>query len=310
MFTAGKNHFMSRFGYASLMGIMKNYEVINPFVTQSNDAFRRLKKGFEAPVAIVTSLGISEEMPSRNRTILIGVIRDVENPYATRFELRSPNPHTNTYLCISTMLLAMLDGIKYAVINGKNEDDLLKELSKEPGEEADYLEKSRAYRSEKDVFEDFTDKEREEYFGCVPETVFENVQSFDRYPEKVEVLKAGGILNEKIINSYRLAVTKKWLLEVEHRIIPRFTDEIKEMRMVHHAESASDLDITNWMKIRELRQILAVDVSDRQSIFTKIRNAIKRGNYNEVSDLQKEMYSLMDTLRTSYRRYKRNILDI
>lgn len=309
LFSAGNDHFMSRFGYASLMGILKNYEVINPFVAQSNDAFRRLKKGFEAPVAIVTSLGISTEIPSRNRTILVGVIRDVENPYATRFELRSPNPHTNTYLCITSMLLTMLDGIKYAVNNGKNEDDLLKELSKEPGESAEYLEKGRAYRSEKDVFEDFSDEEREEYFGEVPETVYENVLAFDKYPEKVQVLENGNILNEKLVNSYRLAVTKKWLLEVEYRIIPNFTNEIRDMKMVHHAETASDLDLTNWMRIRELRQMLATDKSDKPSIFTKIRKAIKSEDYKIVSDLQIEMYRLMDELRNDYRRYKRNIMD-
>lgn len=36
--------------------------------------------------------------------------------------------------------MAMLDGIKYALENNKTEDDLLAELSKKPGEEADYLE--------------------------------------------------------------------------------------------------------------------------------------------------------------------------
>ena len=74
------------------MGLLKNYEVINPFVSATNDAFNRLKPGYEAPVCIVTSLGRSLNEPSRNRTVLAGLIRDNKNPLATRFELRSPNP--------------------------------------------------------------------------------------------------------------------------------------------------------------------------------------------------------------------------
>ncbi|MDU7110449.1 MAG: glutamine synthetase, partial [Clostridium perfringens] len=162
LFNPTKNHFLSKIGYGSIMGILKNYEVMNPFISATTDSLKRLKPGFEAPVCIVTSLGQSPEVPSRNRTILAGLIRDPHNPLATRFELRSPNPFTNTYLCIASSYMAMLDGIKYALENNKTEDDLLAELSKKPGEEADYLEKSRAYRSEEDVFEDFTDSQRNE----------------------------------------------------------------------------------------------------------------------------------------------------
>ena len=148
LFTATKKHFLSPIGYASVMGILKNYEVINPFISRSNDSLKRLQPGFEAPICIVTSLGHTIESPSRNRTILMGLIRDLNNPYATRFELRAPNPHSNTYLALANLYQAMLDGIIYAIKNNKNEDELLSELSKKPGEEAIYLEKSRAYRSE------------------------------------------------------------------------------------------------------------------------------------------------------------------
>ena len=32
-----------------LMGILKNYEVVNPIVSATTDAFNRLRPGFEAP---------------------------------------------------------------------------------------------------------------------------------------------------------------------------------------------------------------------------------------------------------------------
>ena len=51
------NQFLSPVGFGALMGLLKNYDVVNPFVSSSNDALNRLKPGFEAPVCTVTSLG-------------------------------------------------------------------------------------------------------------------------------------------------------------------------------------------------------------------------------------------------------------
>jgi glutamine synthetase len=72
-----KKDFMSVIGYGAIMGLLKNYEVINPFVSATNDSLNRLKPGFEAPICVVTSLGHKPEIPSRNRTVLAGLIRDL-----------------------------------------------------------------------------------------------------------------------------------------------------------------------------------------------------------------------------------------
>jgi glutamine synthetase len=310
LFTATTNHFMSAIGYASVMGILKNYEVINPFVSATNDSLRRLKPGFEAPVCIVTSLGHSIEMPSRNRTILIGLVRDTENPLATRFELRAPNPHTNTYLCIATLYMAMMDGIKYAIENGKTDDELLAELSKKSGEEAEYLEKDRAYRSEEDVFEDFTAEEREKFFGKAPATVYENLSAFDSYPEKLNALKAGDVLSDKLVNSFKLAVTKRWLTEISTRIIGNYSDEIRSCKMLHSLDKALDLDVSNWMAINNLRYYLMKDSYTEKSLFTRIKEAVESGDYALVSTLQIELDDKMKELRERYSNYKKNLLDI
>lgn len=310
LFASPNNHFLSTFGYASVMGILKNYEVINPFVSSTNDSLRRLKPGFEAPVCIVTSIGHSVEVPSRNRTILIGVIRDLQNPLATRFELRSPNPHTNTYLAVASLYMAMIDGIKYAVTNGKTEDDLLNELSKKPEDTADYLEQGRAYRSEEDVFEDFTEEEREKFFGKAPATVYENLKGFDKYPEKKAILKDGDVLNEKIINSFVLGTTKRWIVEINNRIISNYSDEIRSYKMLHSTNTALDLDVANWMKINELRHYLMKDTYSKQSLFTRIRIATENSNYEEVSNLQLELDEKIKLLRDLYSSYKKNLLDI
>jgi glutamine synthetase len=249
-------------------------------------------------------------MPSRNRTILMGLVRDIENPLATRFELRAPNPHTNTYLCLATLYMAMIDGVKYAITNGKTEDELLAELSKKPGEEASYLGKERAYRSEEDVFEDFTEEERIKYFGKAPATVYENLAAFDKYAEKLEVLKAGDVLNDKLINSFRLAVTKRWLTEICGRILANYSDEIRSYKMLHSLDKALDLDVSNWMVINNLRYYLMKDSYTQKSLFTRIREAADAKNYNEVSNLQIELDSKMKVLREIYSNYKKNLLDI
>jgi glutamine synthetase len=310
LFAPTKKHYMSIFGYASIMGVLKNYEVINPFVSSTNDSLRRLKPGFEAPVCIVTSLGHSVDVPSRNRTILAGLIRDINNPLATRFELRAPNPHTNTYLAVAALFMAMTDGIKYAVSNGKTEDELLAELSKKPGNQADYLEKGRAYRSEEDVFEDFTDAEREEFFGKAPATVYENLCAFDRYPEKAAVLKAGDVLTEKLINSFRMATMKKWLVEINNRILNNYTMEIRACRMIHQADKALDLDVANWMKINELRLYLMKDTYAKKSLFTRIKDATEAKDYDAVSALQLELDAKIKELREVYSAYIKNLIDI
>ncbi len=148
--------FLSEIGFGAVMGLLKHWEAVGPFVTCSSDAFNRLKPGFEAPVCAVTSLGHDVTLPSRNRSVLAGLVRDLDNPLATRFEVRAPNPHTNSYLAMAAMYLAMLDGITHALENGRTTKELEGETSKRPGEQALYLDAARAYRTEEDVFEHFT----------------------------------------------------------------------------------------------------------------------------------------------------------
>ena len=100
-----------------------------------------------------------------------------------------PNPHSNTYLTMAVSYLAMLDGVIYALENNKTQDELLAELSKKPGEKFDYLRVDRAYRSELDVFEHYTEEERETLFGKAPATIYENLKQLDDYKEKLEILK-------------------------------------------------------------------------------------------------------------------------
>ena len=222
--TDTEKQFMSPIGFGAMMGMLKHYDVINPFVSSTNDSLNRLKPGYEAPVCTVTSLGHNAGMPSRNRTVLLGLVREIGNPMATRFELRSPNPKSNTYLVIAASYMAMLDGIKEALENGKTPEELEKSISKEYGEEDFYLDKDRMYRSEKDVFDEYTEEERDKFFGRAPRTVWENLQAFEKYPEKLEIFKRDDVMTDIALKSYKAAVLEQWATELHNRIVPDTMD--------------------------------------------------------------------------------------
>lgn len=300
--------FLNKFGWGALMGMLKNYEVINPFVTSTNDAFNRLKPGFEAPICTVASLGHSPEIPSRNRTVLIGLVRDINAPLATRFELRAPNPNSNTYLTTAACYQAMLDGIHYAISNNKSLEELEAELNKKTGESFDYLETAREYRSEEDVFEDFTEEERDALFSKPPKTVWENVTSFDKYPEKVEVLKSGNVFSDKLIGSYKASVMGQWTAELSGRIIPNNMGIIRKYSKLHGVDDITDLDVVNWEKCNSLRHYLMKDSLTNKSLFTKIRSSISENDYVAISDNQVEMMKNMTELKHLYATYKQNLL--
>jgi glutamine synthetase len=300
--------FLSAIGYGALMGLLKNYEVTNPFISCTIDSLNRLKPGFEAPVCIVTSLGLSPDNPSRNRTILAGLIRDLDNPKATRIEMRSPNPYTNTYIAIAAFYLSCLDGIKACVESGKDLAALEKEISKKAGEKGFYLEDDRQYRTD-DVFEDFTAEERSRLFGEPPATVWENLRAFDKYPEKVAVLTQGNILKREYIESFRQGALIRWTTELVNRVIPENYLAVVQMKKLHTPDTSTDCDLALWHKIQVLRSKLAKDSFEEKSIFSAIRDAIAKGDYDTASALKVEMSATMDELKKLYHNYKQNIID-
>lgn len=305
-----KKDFLSPLGYGALMGLLKNYEVVNPFISFSNDSLNRLKPGFEAPVCIVCSLGHSVEIPSRNRTVLVGLVRDMKNPLATRFELRSPNPLTNTYLALAASYQAMIDGMKAVCESGKTKAELEAEISKLPEEEGFYLEKGRAYRSEEDVFDHYSQEERNKLFGVHPATVYENISNLEKYPNKLKVLLEGEVFDKKLLKSFSTAVTNRWVTEILNRLLPENMDTVRKCKAIHNIQNAHDLDITNWAQVDGLRHYLMKDTYNSKSLFTRVREAAREKDYELLSELQQEMAAKMSELKELYSEYKKNLMDI
>ena len=310
LFTAvdPKKDYMSPLGYGSLMGILKNYDIISPFVSWNNDAFNRLKPGFEAPVCVVTSLGHSVTAPSRNRTILIGLIRDINEPMATRFELRSPNPKSNTYLVYASAYMAMLDGVKAVLEAGKTSKELEASISKEYGQEDFYLDTNRIYRSEKHVFNDYTQEERDKYFGVAPRNVWENICFFNRQNEHTKIFERGGVMSEITIDSYHEAIIAQWRTELHDRIVPNVMEELRKMKKLHEPGEGNDYDDMMWSEVNELRKEIGKSTLKNPCLLTRIKDALDSEDYDKASDLQIEMQQKMEELSTLYGKYKRNLL--
>ena len=138
--------YLSKIGWGMIMGILKNYKVINPFISNTNDSLNRLQPGYEAPTHVVASIGKDAKGTTRNRTVLIGLVKDIGNPLSTRFELRAPNPKTNLFLAISAILATIVDGINFSMNKNLTEKDLEEEFCKKFETKGKYLEANRKYR--------------------------------------------------------------------------------------------------------------------------------------------------------------------
>lgn len=303
-----KNDYLSPIGYASLMGMMKNYEVLAPIVTNTNDGFNRLVPGFEAPVCVVTSLGHTYGIPSRNRSVLVGLIRDIDKPKSLRFELRSPNPLSNKYLVIAGCYQTMLDGIK-AIADLKQFDTKLleAELSKAPSDKGFYLEEGRAYRDENNIFNYYTLEERNARFGQPPRTVYEAMLAFETYPEKLKSLTQGAVFTEAIIDSFKVGSLDKWKKKLSSRIIDRNIRLLTSFVKLHSHENMDAIDEVMWDAIEQIKYDLMKNTLKGPSIYGMIKSAIDVGNYKEASDLQIEAKKKMEEIQQLYVNYKKNI---
>ncbi len=299
--------YLSEIGYGALMGILNNYEVLNPIVTSSNDGFNRLVPGFEAPVCIVTSLGHNYEVASRNRSVLVGLVRDIKNPKTVRLELRSPNPLSNTYLVIAGCYQTMLDGIKAVAKSELSTKNLEKEISKEVGQESFYLEKDRAYRDENDVFEHYTLQERNCRFSVPPATVYENMRNLKNYEYKLNSLKQGNVFTDVIIDSFKMGAIDKWVKELENRIIHDHMETVRSCVKLHNKENMDALDEVAWNAISEIKFNIMKDTLIRKSLFTNIREAIANKDYEAVSKLQLQLKKEMKEIQELYVQYSKNI---
>jgi glutamine synthetase len=100
----GKYH-LSKIALSFLAGLLKYAPEFTSVTSQWVNSYKRLVPGYEAPVYL--------SWARRNRSDLIRMpMYEVGKENATRFEIRSPDPACNPYLCFSVLLTAGLQGIE------------------------------------------------------------------------------------------------------------------------------------------------------------------------------------------------------
>src|SRR5688500_3928138 len=112
-------------------GLLKHASAVLAFTNPTVNSYRRLVKGFEAPVNMVYSQG--------NRSAGIRIPITGSNPKAKRIEFRAPDPSSNPYLAFAAQLMAGLDGIKNRI---EPADPIDKDLYELPAEEAKDIQKA------------------------------------------------------------------------------------------------------------------------------------------------------------------------
>lgn len=139
LWTDGEPLFFDEKGYANLSdtarwyigGLLKHASAVLAFTNPTVNSYRRLVKGYEAPVNMVYSQG--------NRSAAIRIPITGANPKAKRLEFRAPDPSSNPYLAFSAQLMAGLDGIRNRIEPAEPIDKDLYEL---PPEELSGIQKA------------------------------------------------------------------------------------------------------------------------------------------------------------------------
>ncbi|HHY07636.1 MAG: type I glutamate--ammonia ligase [Lawsonella sp.] len=85
-------------------GILEHAPAVLAFTNPTINSYKRLVKGYEAPVNLAYSQG--------NRSACVRIPLTGNNAKAKRVEFRCPDPSSNPYLAFAAMLMAGLDGIR------------------------------------------------------------------------------------------------------------------------------------------------------------------------------------------------------
>jgi len=189
-YDAKDKYHLSKTAYQFMAGLMKHIDEIVAITNPVVNSYKRLTPGYEAPVYNCWA--------RKNRTALIRVpaIRGGA-AYATRFELRCPDPSNNPYLAFAAMIKAGLQGIKEKLV------------PPQPVEE--------------DVYKYDDAKLKKYYINAIPGSLHSALMKFDKSKLMKDML--GDHTHERYMEmklaewrSYRLSVTEweldRYLLDV------------------------------------------------------------------------------------------------
>lgn len=126
-------------GYANLSetalhfiaGIFAHASALAAFTNPTCNSYRRLVRGFEAPVNLLVS--------ASNRSAIVRVPGYAMSPKSKHFEYRGPDATANPYLAFSALLMAGLDGVSKKLGPPNTTDKDLFDMSQEELSEIEQL---------------------------------------------------------------------------------------------------------------------------------------------------------------------------
>jgi glutamine synthetase len=157
LFAGNKYAGLSATALHGVGGLLKHARAVLAFAAPTNNSYRRLVPGFEAPVNLA--------MSARNRSAAVRIPMYSQSPKSKRVEFRCPDPSSNGYLMFSAILMAMLDGIENKIDPGEPLDRDIYEMTAEElaetphtpaslEEALDSLERDHSFLLKGDVFTD------------------------------------------------------------------------------------------------------------------------------------------------------------
>lgn len=175
MFYGNEKNGISKFGLYFIGGILKHSKALTAFTNPSSNSYKRLFTGFEAPKKIVYSVA--------NRSAVLR-IPGYEKGTNIDIEYRPPDATMNSFISISAILLAGLDGVKNKLEPGEpvsGEIDNIERIDELPSslkdaiyelkKDKDFLKKSNIFSDELiDRYIIMKEKERKE-IELVPSSI-------------------------------------------------------------------------------------------------------------------------------------------
>jgi glutamine synthetase len=161
---------LSKIALQFIAGIFSHASALAAFTNPTFNSYRRLVRGFEAPVNLMVS--------ASNRSAIARVPGYATSPKSKHFEYRGPDATANPYLAFSALLMAGLDGVKQELDPPRTTDKDLFDMSPEELTQIDQLPESlsdaiAALKSDhdfllgggvftKDLIESYTELKRDE----------------------------------------------------------------------------------------------------------------------------------------------------
>lgn len=198
----------------------------------------------------------------------------------------------------------MIEGIKYSVT--KDTDELLAEISKPYGEFHGYLDKDREYRSELDVFEAYSEDERNNLYGKAPKNVYENILTMEN-ENKMKFISENPDF-KYILDSYKTAVLQQWNIDTIARYL---TDVKNECKNILNAMNKQSFDIkhSKASEIKchienKIKYLFSNENANCDNVMQLIE-AAETHNYKEMSEAKINIDTTIEEIRKLYSKYKK-----